>query len=58
MSDGDESTSVNAALRDFLTDYADGIDRQRNFRRRLVELAEQSHASSEGQSWAREDLDE
>ncbi|MGO1592451.1 MAG: hypothetical protein ACTH1Z_11765 [Ancrocorticia sp.] len=49
-------TSVNALVRDFIEDYASGIDLQRTARQRIIELAHESTASSGGRTWTRGDL--
>ena len=52
-----ESTSVNAIVRDYLRSYA-GADELVDARRRLVELARTSSSGSgaRGRSWVRDEL--
>lgn len=52
----EQGTSVNAAVREFIGDFADGRDEQWEARRRLLELSEGSAASSEGRRWNRAEL--
>lgn len=52
----DQGTSVNALVRDFLGDYASEGDAARRARQRLLELAQDSTASSAGQAWSRDEL--
>ncbi len=52
----ERGTSVNAVVRRFLGDYADGSVAQLDARKRLVEMAQASESSSEGQSWGRDEL--
>jgi plasmid stability protein len=53
----ERGTSVNAIVRDYLTDFA-GTDRARRAVQGFVEIAERSTAGSGpgGRTWAREDL--
>lgn len=51
-----QGTSVNAAVRAFLDDFADGRTVQSEARRRLVALADHSSASSEGRRTIRDEL--
>lgn len=53
----ESGTSVNAVVRDYLTDYA-GTNRAYRAVRGFIEIAERSTASSgaEGRAWTRADL--
>lgn len=51
-----ESTSVNAVVRQFLEEYADNRNAQWEARMKLHALAEQSTASSGGYKWTRDEL--
>lgn len=52
----EDGTSVNAVVREFLGEYVSGGDAAREARRRLIELAGTSTASSAGHRWSRDDL--
>lgn len=52
----EQGTSVNAAVREFLDDFASGRDTRREARQRLLQLADRSWASSEGRHVTRDDL--
>jgi len=49
-------TSVNALVREFLTNLAKAEDRTERARRRLLELAENSKAEMGPVTWKRDDL--
>lgn len=53
----EQSTSVDAIVREYLETYAQG-ERKRGALRQLVELSRRSTASSgvEGRSWTRDDV--
>lgn len=51
-------TSVNALVRDYLTDLAQREQRARQVRQRLRELSEQSPARIGNATWRRNDLHE
>lgn len=51
-------TSVNALVRDYLTDIAQREQRARQVRQRLRELSEQSPARIGNASWCRDQLHE
>ena len=55
---GSEGTSVNARVREYLSDYASHSEQRTEARRRLIALADRSRASSRGTSWTRDDLHE
>ncbi len=52
----DQGTTVNALVRDYLSEYALTHDKRAEARRRIVELCRQSKASSAGVKWKREDI--
>ncbi len=54
----ERGSTVNALVREFLTDLAKKEDRARNARRRIKELSEQSAARIGSRSWTREELHE
>lgn len=51
-----ESTSVNAVVRDFLDDFVSHRSTSSDARARLIALAQASNASSEGMTWTRGEL--
>jgi len=53
-----DGTSVNAVMRKYLSEYADGDDNQHVGWQRFLELAESSTASSGpgGRTWTRDEL--
>jgi plasmid stability protein len=51
-----ESTSVSARIREFLTVYAEGENRQQQVAQGFIAAARRSKASSEGLAWNRADL--
>ena len=50
-----EGTSVSARIREFLTDYAPGNDRQQTAGQAFIAAARRSKANSEGAAWTRDD---
>ncbi len=54
----ERGSTVNALVREFLTDLAKKEDRARKARRRIKELSEQSAARIGSRSWTREELHE
>jgi hypothetical protein len=55
-----EDTTVNATVRAYLEDYADGAGRRGEAWRNLIELAGRAHASSgpTGRTWTRQDVND
>ncbi len=53
-----QSTSVNAVLRTYLEQYAGGDEIHRRTTEAILELTEQSSASSMGQHWSRDEIHE
>jgi plasmid stability protein len=51
-----EGTSVSARIREFLTVYAAGENRQQQAAQNFIALARRSKASSQGVAWNRADL--
>ena len=51
-----QGLSLNTLLREFLESYSEGTEQYRQATIRLLELAKQSTASSNGQRWTREEL--
>jgi len=51
-----QGASLNAVLRGFLESYSDGTEKYRQATARILELAKQSTAASNGQLWTREAL--
>lgn len=54
----ERGSSVNALVREYLTNLAKREDRARGARKRIRELSEQSTARIGPRSWTREDLHE
>lgn len=54
----ERNSSVNALVRQFLTEIAMREDRARQARRRIRELSEASSARIGGKSWCRDELHE
>ena len=52
----EQGTTVNALVRDYLSEYGLTHDKRVEARRRIVELCRQSKASSAGVEWNREDI--
>ena len=52
----EQGTSVNAAVRQFLDEFASGRDPRFEARERLLQLADRSSASSEGRHVTRDEL--
>ncbi len=52
----ERGTSVNAVVREFLTQLAEREDRARAARQRIRELADRSSAKIGDKSWDRDDL--
>ena len=50
-----EGTSVSARVREFLSDYAQGNDRQQIAGQAFIAAARRSKANSESAAWTRED---
>jgi len=51
-----QGISINALLRGFLESYSEGTEQYRQATTRLLELAKQSTAASNGQRWTREEI--
>jgi len=51
-----QDVSLNTLLRGFLENYSEGTERYHQATTRLLELANQSIAASNGQRWTREEL--
>jgi hypothetical protein len=51
-----QGISLNILLRGFLESYSEGTERYSKATTRLLELAQQSTAASNGQRWTREEL--
>lgn len=51
-----QGTSVNAVLRTYLEQYAGGDEIHRRTTEAILELTEQSAASSAGQRWSRDEI--
>lgn len=54
----ERNSTVEALVREFLTELADRKDGTRKARRRIVELSERSTARIGSRAWTREDLHE
>lgn len=54
----ERGATVNALIREFLTDLANREDRTRKARQRIMELSGRSRASIGSRSWTREELHE
>ena len=54
----ERGSTVNALVREFLTELANREDRARKARRRIVELSERSTARIGSRAWTREELHE
>lgn len=54
----ERNSSVNALVRDHLSEIARREDRARNARKRLLELSKRSRARIGKKSWTREELHE
>ncbi|MBI4754193.1 MAG: hypothetical protein HY778_01940 [Betaproteobacteria bacterium] len=53
-----EGTSVNALLRSYLENYAGQDQKCQRATRRMLELAQDSTAASDGRRWSRDELHE
>ncbi|EDN70250.1 hypothetical protein BGP_4790 [Beggiatoa sp. PS] len=51
-----QGISLNTLLQGFLENYSQGTERYHQATTRLIELANQSTAASNGQRWTREEL--
>ncbi len=51
-----QGVSLNALLRGFIESYSEGTEQYRQATIRILELAKQSTAASNGQGWTREEL--
>lgn len=51
-------TSVNAVLRDYMTEWAGGVDERRRAIERLVEKSTHARSARGGRRWTRDDLHE
>ena len=54
----ERDSTVDALVREFLTDLANREDRTRKARRRIAELSERSTSRIGSRAWTREDLHE
>ncbi len=54
----EHGSTVNALVREFLTELANREDRARKARQRIRQLSEQSTARVDSHSWTREELHE
>lgn len=54
----EQNSSVNALVREYLTNLAAHEDRAARARARLLELSEESQARIEEKTWTRDDLHE
>ena len=54
----ERGSTVNALVREFLTDLANREDRIRKARQRIMELSGRSRANIGSRSWTREELHE
>lgn len=52
----EQSTSVNAMVRDFLEDLSRRESRKESARREILDLCRRSKVTVGGQTWSREDL--
>lgn len=52
----EQSTSVNALVRDFLKDLSRRESRKQSARREILKLCQRSKATVGGQTWTRDDL--
>ena len=52
----EQSTSVNALVREFLEDLSRRESRKQSARREILELCQQSNAVVGGRTWKRDDL--